>query len=195
MKTLIILLLGFVGFFSFSFAIDQIKEYTIDPDFTLTIKGTSNVHDWQSSVEELNGSTTATISEDGYLKIDACNISIPVMKIKSEKGSIMDKKTRKALDEKTYPNIEYSLSEFESAKLSQSTFKSQTSGELTVAGVQKAIDMELEGRVLPDSSIEISGSVELKMTDFNIEPPTALLGAMKTGDDITIEFKIKLSNS
>ena len=28
------------------------------------------------------------------------------------------------------------------------------------------------------------------MTDFGIDPPTAMMGAMKVGNDITIKFKL-----
>jgi hypothetical protein len=31
------------------------------------------------------------------------------------------------------------------------------------------------------------------MTDFKIDPPTALMGTMKTGDEITISFNVKLA--
>ena len=32
------------------------------------------------------------------------------------------------------------------------------------------------------------------MTDFKIEPPTALLGAITTGDDIKIKFNANFKN-
>ena len=38
--------------------------------------------------------------------------------------------------------------------------------------------------------ITFSGEKELKMTDFNVTPPTAMFGAIKSGDDITIKYDV-----
>ena len=32
--------------------------------------------------------------------------------------------------------------------------------------------------------------IEVSLTDFNVEPPTALLGTIETGNEITIDFNI-----
>ena len=34
----------------------------------------------------------------------------------------------------------------------------------------------------------LEGKKALKMTDYNIEPPKALLGTITTGDDIEVHF-------
>ena len=46
---------------------------------------------------------------------------------------------------------------------------------------------------LADGQYQVSGAYPMKMTDFGIEPPTALLGTMTTGDDVTINFNLTLS--
>ena len=46
--------------------------------------------------------------------------------------------------------------------------------------------------MLNSGDVEISGSKKLKMTDYNIDPPTALMGTMTTGDEVEIEFRIVL---
>ena len=40
--------------------------------------------------------------------------------------------------------------------------------------------------------MSIVGEKSIKMTSYGVEPPTALLGTIKTGDDLTIKFNIKL---
>ena len=195
MKYSKLIILIFAVLFSFSLTDNINEKYIIDSDFSLTIKGTSNVHDWQSNARVLNGTSELSISDDGYLTIQSCEVTVPVKSIKSKKGSIMDKKTRKALSEKEYPNITYSLKRFTPILLSENDFRSNTTGDLTVSGVTKSVDIEVIGKSIDDQTIELSSTVNLKMTDFGISPPTALMGTMKTGDDITIEFQIKLNRS
>ena len=43
---------------------------------------------------------------------------------------------------------------------------------------------------LKDQIINIKGEKTLKMSDFDVKPPTALLGTLKTGNDITIKFNL-----
>ena len=181
-----------LAFISMAFVSDN-SAYVIDQEFTLKIKGTSNVHDWESNVMELSGMLDLNITDDSYLEINTCNVEIPVGAIKSSKGNIMDKKTRKALNDKEYPVITYTLTDFQRVNISQSNFTSNTTGNLTVSGVTKSIDMKVSGTYNSNGNIQLSGTKDLKMTDFGIDPPTALLGTMKTGDDITIEFSINIT--
>ena len=195
MKPLIALFTVPFFLFSFTIMINQTVNYKISTDFSVKVKGTSNVHDWESNVEKLSGTAVISIGEDGMIQIDECKVSIPVKSIKSTKGSIMDKKTWKALKEEDHSNIDYRLSSFDVVNKTSAGFAAKTKGLLSIAGVTKTIDMSVTGKELSSGNIEITGSKALKMTTFGIDPPTAMLGAMTTGDDITIEFRIVLDRN
>lgn len=62
-------------------------------------------------------------------------------------------------------------------------------GKLTIAGVTNNIQISTDYKFDNDGQMTISGSVTLKMTDYKIDPPTAMFGTIKTGDDITVSFK------
>ncbi|HTA26291.1 MAG TPA: YceI family protein, partial [Bacteroidia bacterium] len=62
-------------------------------------------------------------------------------------------------------------------------------GTLTIAGVTKPIDMLIKVSAPNQGYLTFEGSQTIKMTDYGITPPTALLGTMKTGNEITINFK------
>jgi hypothetical protein len=47
-------------------------------------------------------------------------------------------------------------------------------------------------RWVADGSISFAGSKKLKMTDYKIKPPTALLGSLTTGDEVEIVFQVTL---
>lgn len=170
-------------------------NYKIDATSTMVIKGTSNVHDWVANVNKITGNANFSFSDDGMINIDNCNVSIDVNSIKSEKGSMMDKKIYKALKADTYSTITFKMKGLDSIKKTSTGFTAKVSGTLTIAGTSKPVVLDITGKALPNGSYEITGSEPLKMTTFNIDPPTAMMGAMTTGDDVTIEFKAVLNQN
>jgi len=61
---------------------------------------------------------------------------------------------------------------------------------MTIAGVTKPVVLTAACEVKPDGSITCIGKEKLKMTDYNIKPPTYMLGALRTGNALTIEFTL-----
>jgi hypothetical protein len=56
--------------------------------------------------------------------------------------------------------------------------------------VSRDVDVTGVCTVNADKSIAINGSYKLKMTSYNVTPPSIMLGAIKTGDDITVNFNL-----
>lgn len=158
----------------------------------ITIAGTSSLHDWESDVTIVRASGAIVVESNVLKSINSLYVEIPVTGIKSSKGSIMDDKTHTALKHKKFPNITYQLTTVNGFSRSGNTYEIKASGNLTIAGSTKPVDMTVKGTVGSDGSIRFEGSKPLKMTDFGIAPPTALLGTLKTGDDITISFSVTL---
>jgi polyisoprenoid-binding protein YceI len=65
-------------------------------------------------------------------------------------------------------------------------------GTLTVAGVERPIDMVLEVKEQA-SGLQVRGSRDLLMTEFGIKPPTMFMGMLKTNDKVTITFELQLA--
>ena len=158
----------------------------------ITIEGTSTMHDWVSNVTEVKA-TGKLVTQDGALQdIQSLKVEIAVLGIKSEKGKTMDKKTWKALKEEAFPTITYQLKAIRSIEPEDQDYKLQTTGVLEIAGKAIDIDMAVTASLLNGQGIRFEGSKDLKMTGFEIDPPTAMFGALKTGDDITIRFRVTL---
>ena len=181
---------SFLFLFAVSFVFWQ-TNYQIS-NFSLVIKGSSNLHDWESPAKEVRAHGAMT-SVAGVLKsIESLTVDIPVKTIKSPKGSIMDNKTYDALKANTYPNITYKLGKITGLTKKGDGYDINATGYLTIAGVTNTIDMYVRGKSGADGSITFSGSKKLKMTDYKIKPPTALLGTLTTGDDVEIVFQVTL---
>ena len=105
----------------------------------------------------------------------------------------MDKKTYKALKTDEYKSISFLSKEISTTKLSETSYKLIIKGALTICGVEKPISLE-SVLTKKDGVFLLEGNYKLLMTNFGIDPPKALLGAIKTGDEIEIKFKSVFTN-
>lgn len=168
-----------------------VRPHTLK-SFKMSIAGTSSLHKWESSVGVATVKSDIVINEGGLEAINNLYLEVDGKSIKSTKGSVMDKKTWEALKTDQYPKITYQLSKIESITPAGSDYDIKALGNLTIAGVKQAISMTVKGKILSNGGLSIKGSKALKMTDFKIDPPTALMGTLKTGNDITISFDLVL---
>jgi len=163
------------------------SKYTLSKGYTVGIHGTSNLHDWDETVGTVTGDGVITWNSDGSFDISAINITMVVNSIKSTEGSMMDKNTYKALKADSNPDITLALV---SPVKSISTGHAVTAKiNLTIAGVTRSVNIPVTASGQKNGSVTLEGSSTIKMTDFGVKPPVALLGTLKTGDDITIHFK------
>jgi polyisoprenoid-binding protein YceI len=107
----------------------------------------------------------------------------------------MDNKTYDALGADSHPNINYKLEKVTGLNNKAGSYDINTTGYLTIAGATNKIDMYVKGTMGGDGSITFSGSKKIKMTDYKIKPPTALMGTLTTGDDVEIVFQVTLKQS
>jgi polyisoprenoid-binding protein YceI len=105
----------------------------------------------------------------------------------------MDNNTYKALKTTTNKNISFVLTSGTVTQSDPSSYLVKVIGNLTIAGKTQKIDLAATAKYNgADKSFTINGSKKLKMTDYGVDPPTAMLGTIKTGNDITISFSSKI---
>lgn len=161
---------------------------------TMTISGTSNMHDWTADVEKVTGTIKAKVENGKIVDIQDVAISIDAQSLKSSGGSIMNSKMNDALNSKKNPKISFKLTKVDKITENAGSFRVSAMGVLSIAGANQNVSLDVIGRLLPNGSIEFAGIKKLKMTDFKVEPPTAMFGAMKTGDEVTLTFKVILQS-
>ncbi|MEK6478258.1 YceI family protein [Catalinimonas sp. 4WD22] len=176
-------------FVSVSCATFAQSTYQIANDSKMVIQGTSSLHDWESDVTKLEGKAQLQV-QDQQPQFQNFSLTIPVESIKSGK-SAMDKNTYEALHEDDYPNIQFTLKEIQNAGQGKIT----ASGNLSIAGVTKPVTLSADYDLNNPAQISLEGSHSFKMTEFGIEPPTAVFGTIKTGDEITIAYTLQLSKT
>jgi len=156
----------------------------------LTVYGTSNLHDWDVKAEKISGSTVFTIEEGSLKTIDKLNFSVVAESLKSGKSG-MDKNTYAALNTKTHKNITYRLTKVSKiTETAANTYKVETTGELFIAGITKNVVISFTAKI-SGNKLSLSGIVPIDMIHYGIEPPKALMGSIKTGKDVRIEFNVE----
>lgn len=170
------------------------SKYTLAQGYSVTIHGTSNLHDWDETVGTVTGDGVITWNTDGSFDLGAMDIKMVVHSIKSTEGNMMNNNTYKALKADNNPDITFVLaSPLKSIQVNGHAVSARIN--LTIAGVMKAVDMSVTATGQKNGNVAFEGSKTIKMTDYGISPPVALFGTMKTGDDITIHFKTNFTVS
>ena len=164
----------------------QAQEFNLNnSESELKVYGTSSLHDWHIDAENKSGKIVFKNIEAG--EVEKCDFTVVTESLKSGKKS-MDKNTYKALKTDEYKTIKFKLEEVkEIVKKSPSKFLLKSTGYLTITNVKKLIPIEFNIEIV-EGKVTLSGEKTIKMTDFNVEPPKALLGTITTGDQITIKF-------
>jgi polyisoprenoid-binding protein YceI len=161
-------------------------------DMDMKLSGTSTLHKWTMDAKTFSGGADFNFKGDnsGELNsVKALTFSLEVANLKgSESG--LNKNAYKALKSKEYKDIDYKLLSATISPSKDNKFLIKAHGNLTIAGVTKEIDMDVWCTVNQDKTITCTGSEKLNMTDYAVKPPTFMLGAMKTGDAITLDFTL-----
>ena len=101
----------------------------------------------------------------------------------------MDDKTQEALKSKKFPKIIFKANE-----LDLTDGKVSGPGTLTIAGESRPFQIEAKALNQSNNNLLIKGEAKLKMSDYGVDPPTAMFGTLTTGDEVTIQYEILLTN-
>jgi len=162
----------------------------------MKLSGTSTLHKWDMNAKSFTGDAQFgfTPTNTGKLtNIKSLSFSLPVLNLKSNDRGL-DKNAYKALKADVFKNITYKLTTANVQFITGNKYLVKTTGNLSIAGVTNEIAMDVYCMVNNDATITCTGSEHLKMTDYEVKPPTFMLGAMKTGNDITLDFTMVYKN-
>ncbi len=159
------------------------ERFTATQGSSITISGTSTLHEWTMTGTTIRGEISATPNAPAKAVV-----TIPVTSIKSEHEK-MDKLMADALKANRHPEIRFELTETTPIDTTVPAFTLKTRGKLTIAGVTKDIALDVQGTKTADGRYALTGQAPLKMTAFGIKPPTAMLNTIKTGDDVKVVFR------
>jgi polyisoprenoid-binding protein YceI len=190
-----ILILTMIGIIGFSSLLKAQTSYKLasNPDVSIKVLGSSNVHDWVMTSTTMESQGEFTFEGASLSALHAFKFSLAFTSLKSEHTS-MDNRTYKSVNAEKYPVISYKLTSAQLSTTEKNKYLIKTKGELTIAGVTRPITMEVTALVGADKMITCTGSEKIKLTDYNIKPPSFVLGTMKVANDLTIQFNLVYKN-
>jgi hypothetical protein len=153
------------------------------------VLGTSNVHAWSMEDKDVTCSVEFVYAAGKALPVSlaAFTFSFPVQSLKSGKSG-MDSKAYDALKAKTQANITFVASSSKIIPGANNEFTVKSSGNLTIAGVTKAVALTAGCSVKAFGAITCAGTDTLRMSDYQIKAPTYMLGTLRTGNRLIIDF-------
>lgn len=156
--------------------------YRLAPSPELKVEGGSSLHDWNMVSNVAKGEGRFILEGNRFKGINSLQVTMEAESLKSgTKG--LDNNAYKALDTKKHPEVKFTLRE-----LTGEGTTYQAKGEFTIAGVTKPASFPVKV-TQSGEKITFEGSHSTTLSTFSIDPPTALMGTVKTRDAITISFK------
>jgi len=160
----------------------------------IAIAGTSTFHDWDMVSEKADCDISFSFDGSNITGLSSLLFTLQAETLKSHHSG-MDKNAYKALNTQKYPEISFSSSYANIRPNGPNSYVISAKGKLTIASVTKEVWLAGVTTVNPaDMSVQTTGSLKIKMSEYNVEPPSFMFGAMKTGDEITVKFSVTLKN-
>lgn len=173
--------LGLMLCMSFTLSAQNVYELAGKPE--LKVMGGSTIHDWEMVASSATGKTELTLNNNQIQSIRMAEVTMKTTALKSGKGQ-MDDIAYKALKADKNPTIHFKLTSFKNLGGNKAT----VTGNLTISGTTRPVTFDVQ-TLVKGTVIELKGETSCKMTDFNISPPTAMFGTIKTSDNIKIAFR------
>ena len=176
--------IGLLGLIlSLSLPLQAQNMYQLAGKPELKVMGGSTIHDWEMVASAATGKADILVDRQNITAIRMAEVTMKATSLKSGKGQ-MDDIAYKSLKAAKNPNISFKLTSFKNL----GSTKASVTGNLTVAGTTKPVTFLVQYLVKGDV-VNLEGRTNFNMTDYNIKPPTAMLGTIKTDDKVTISFK------
>jgi polyisoprenoid-binding protein YceI len=170
----------------------------LQPESKLTISGTSTVRAFQCQASafdakvESSGSGAVAAILAGEKAVSSVLVTVPAEKLDCRNGT-MNEHMRKALKADQFASIVFKV---DSDDLATGTdgVAVKLNGTLTLGGVEKPITVTALAKAGENGTLLVSGTQEVRMTEFGLKPPTLMLGTMKVGERIKVGFDVVLKD-
>ena len=177
----------------------QQLSYFPSEESKLWIEGRSNVNEFECEANKYSGEATIYDEQEedsAFVQSVQGRVSLQVdIRVDGfECGkNKMNRDLRDALKSDNFPEITFlfdSAELIEMPKHPNDPFLVDVKGSLTVAGETRDIHFETRAYYLDVDKVRAIGNTTIRMSDFNVEPPTALLGLIKADDELTVKFDL-----
>ncbi len=168
----------------------------VQPATRLWISGTSTVRAFECSAKSFDAAIEAdapTVVTDvlaGQKSVTTVEVKVLAAQLDCRNDKMNDHML-KALKAKQFAAVEFCLESYALERAGDGTH-ARLSGTLTLGGVTKSISLTAVVSAGPDGALRIAGAYPLRMTEYGLEPPKLMLGALKVNELVTVNFDLLL---
>jgi hypothetical protein len=154
------------------------------PNVDFTVSGTSTIRGWSCQARGVIAVTPGTgAPAPGFQNgVQTATVTVPVKAFNCANEE-MTQHLLEAMKADTFPEIVYRLERYEAAG-----GQVQATGTLTVTGSTQPVSFRIALKASPQG-VHVEGNTRLDMTKYGVDPPVVMLGLLKVGPQIRIEFR------
>ncbi|MEX0600394.1 MAG: YceI family protein [Rhodothermales bacterium] len=179
--------------------VDGPMDVDVEPDSWMRIEGTISVNSFTCTSDEVYGGAEIPAASfsgaAGSVSLDTAgkaSLRVPVHSLDCGRKA-MNEDLYEALKVGSHPEIGFRLLRVEDVGRPDEdgeAYEFNVVGALTIAGVEREVEVRATGEVLGRRLGRAYGRKQLSMSDFDIDPPTAVLGLVKVQDQIEVVFDV-----
>src|SRR5574338_441101 len=161
----------------------------VQPGSRLWMSGSSTVRSFQcaassfeTNIEAVPGAVTALLNGDKA--VSAVEVRVPTDRLDC-KNDTMNEHMLKALKAKANPTIVFHVASYDLTK-EDGTLKVTLNGALTMGGVEKPVTVVANAKEETAGVLRVTGTQEVRMTEWGLKPPSLMLGTMKVDERIKV---------
>ncbi len=172
---------------------DVEAKWKVSGTSRVVVEGQSNVNEFKCVTIRYEGDDVLTQRNDNASGKRILEGSIN-MKVKSFdcENRIMTRDLRETLKEDAYPEITVDVVSIALPEKDGKNHKVDGEAEITLAGETRLMDFTWEVSYPNSKKIRLSGNREIRFSQFNIEPPTKMMGMIRVKDTLMVDFDLVL---
>lgn len=155
------------------------------PNFDFSVTGTSTVRGWTCTAKGVVAVTPGAGAQPvpGFASgVQSATVTVPVKSFVCPNEE-MTQHLLETMKADKFAEIVYRLEKYEIAGT-----QTQAIGTMTITGVSQPVRFPVVLKASPQG-VQVAGNTRLDMTTFGVDPPVVMLGMLKVGPQIRIEFR------
>jgi hypothetical protein len=171
---------------------------SLQSGYDLRIDGDSNVRSWGADAEKVEGRLVLTDIEEMSLENltpdNSKEMSLTIHVESLDSGSRgLTRNMKSYLKEDDHPLITFNLREITGVDIQNGSALISAIGIINAAGQDHEVTMNVTATLNGDGSLNFRGEQDLLMTDFGIDPPTAVMGTVRARDEVVISYNVNFN--
>ncbi len=170
----------------------------LQPESRLWVEGTSNVRPFACEAKEIEvqveteqGPVVQRLVA-GEKAVRTVVVTVPSKSLDCDNNNKkMNEHMLKAIKAEENPSIEFRLQSYE-LKHEGDGANAVLEGTLKLGGVDKPVTINAAAKSVAEGALQVTGTYELRMTDYGLKPPKLMMGAFKVDDPMKVNFELLL---